>query len=289
MILYRYMTAKKALDLLGTKELIFTPPKYFNDINEFSPTIDKKISKRTFFKHIYSNKEFMEELHVNVNNPNKKPFPDLYSSIKNSKKNRDKYIDFIHRANIELELRFMEIMNRSVGVICFSEIMDSPLMWAHYADSHKGICLGFEVDLIKTKSEINTIHHMKVFYNKNKVKLPVYFGFLEEDQRQMYYKYISFRKDILWKYEKEYRFLTDLNNQCKKKKGVDKNDKDKEYTIYYQTINLEDIKKIYIGARFEEYDELKRILKKNNFKPKICKMKPDTDTFNLKHEPYEVK
>ncbi|MEJ6785598.1 DUF2971 domain-containing protein [Aminobacter sp. Piv2-1] len=31
------------------------------------------------------------------------------------------------------------------GVLCMSEAWDSPLMWAHYAESHKGMVLGFDV------------------------------------------------------------------------------------------------------------------------------------------------
>jgi Protein of unknown function (DUF2971) len=30
------------------------------------------------------------------------------------------------------------------AVSCFSEVHDHPLMWGHYADSHKGVCLIFE-------------------------------------------------------------------------------------------------------------------------------------------------
>lgn len=33
----------------------------------------------------------------------------------------------------------------AVGIFSLSEIPDNPLMWAHYADDHKGLCLGFEV------------------------------------------------------------------------------------------------------------------------------------------------
>jgi hypothetical protein len=33
----------------------------------------------------------------------------------------------------------------SYGVSCFSESWNSILMWSHYADRHKGICLGFDV------------------------------------------------------------------------------------------------------------------------------------------------
>ena len=31
------------------------------------------------------------------------------------------------------------------GLICFCANWSNPLMWGHYADSHKGIALGFEI------------------------------------------------------------------------------------------------------------------------------------------------
>lgn len=36
-------------------------------------------------------------------------------------------------------------LNVNNGVICMSKDWASPLMWAHYADSHKGMVLGFDV------------------------------------------------------------------------------------------------------------------------------------------------
>lgn len=36
-------------------------------------------------------------------------------------------------------------MHSRIGVICFSEKWDSPVMWSHYADKHRGICLGFDI------------------------------------------------------------------------------------------------------------------------------------------------
>jgi hypothetical protein len=32
------------------------------------------------------------------------------------------------------------------GMICFGATWDNPMMWAHYADKHSGICLAFDVD-----------------------------------------------------------------------------------------------------------------------------------------------
>lgn len=31
------------------------------------------------------------------------------------------------------------------GLICYSEAYTSPMIWSHYADRHRGICLGFEI------------------------------------------------------------------------------------------------------------------------------------------------
>jgi hypothetical protein len=34
---------------------------------------------------------------------------------------------------------------KTFGIICMGRHWKSPLMWAHYADSHQGVCLGFDV------------------------------------------------------------------------------------------------------------------------------------------------
>jgi hypothetical protein len=31
------------------------------------------------------------------------------------------------------------------GLVCFSKYWHNPVLWAHYAESHKGLCLGFEL------------------------------------------------------------------------------------------------------------------------------------------------
>ena len=39
-----------------------------------------------------------------------------------------------------------EYHNLNTGMICFGATWDNPMMWAHYADKHRGVCLGFEVE-----------------------------------------------------------------------------------------------------------------------------------------------
>lgn len=38
-----------------------------------------------------------------------------------------------------------ETLSNNKGLVCFSKNWKNPVQWAHYADSHKVVCLGFEV------------------------------------------------------------------------------------------------------------------------------------------------
>jgi hypothetical protein len=36
--------------------------------------------------------------------------------------------------------------NQTQGILCFSRKWDNPVLWSHYADKHRGIALGFDID-----------------------------------------------------------------------------------------------------------------------------------------------
>lgn len=40
---------------------------------------------------------------------------------------------------------FIQTANEKFGLVCFSDNWKSPVMWAHYANKHEGVCLGFDV------------------------------------------------------------------------------------------------------------------------------------------------
>ena len=44
-----------------------------------------------------------------------------------------------------LEMR--DELTRNRGLLCFSRAWTNPLLWAHYADKHRGICLGFDLNV----------------------------------------------------------------------------------------------------------------------------------------------
>lgn len=45
-------------------------------------------------------------------------------------------------------------LNTTIGVLCFSRSWENPVLWSHYGDRHRGLCLGFDVldDWVKTVS-----------------------------------------------------------------------------------------------------------------------------------------
>src|SRR5207253_3097370 len=41
----------------------------------------------------------------------------------------------------------IELQNRyGKGICCFSEEYNNPLLWSHYGDQHRGICIGYTLD-----------------------------------------------------------------------------------------------------------------------------------------------
>lgn len=42
-------------------------------------------------------------------------------------------------------LRWKHHMSQDRGIVCFSRTWRNPVQWSHYADRHRGMCLGFEV------------------------------------------------------------------------------------------------------------------------------------------------
>src|ERR1035441_3016297 len=51
---------------------------------------------------------------------------------------------------------------RDYGLLCFSEEWNNILLWSHYADQHRGVCLGFDVsgssDRDRKSTRLNSSH-----------------------------------------------------------------------------------------------------------------------------------
>jgi Protein of unknown function (DUF2971) len=108
-------------------------------------------------------------------------------------------LDYIIREN---ELREEGARWRDTIKCCsFSEVNDSILMWSHYADNHKGICIEYDFKNVSNRSSENELYPIR--YEQRIVKVD-----LSDDFDNIYVPLIaSIVKSDSWKYEKEWRIV----------------------------------------------------------------------------------
>jgi hypothetical protein len=131
-----------------------------------------------------------------------------------------------------------------IGVCCFSQNTASELMWSHYANAGKGVCLGFsfsdnpgiEKKIVPIKYSNNAIHvHNEIDRFK-----------------------ALFQKRLSWGYEKEWRILADVGH------------------IHFEKSNLVSIT---FGPRISKtnMENISQACKKNGYDPifQICDYNKD--------------
>jgi hypothetical protein len=90
------------------------------------------------------------------------------------------------------------------GIACFSTSDKILLMWSHYADSHKGACLTFDI----SKDEGFFAFPFIVDYPKEYPRV----NFIREKDKRKRYKHMVATKSTEWEYEKEIRILKDTRD-----------------------------------------------------------------------------
>jgi hypothetical protein len=88
------------------------------------------------------------------------------------------------------------------GILCFSQRWDRILQWSHYADRHRGICLGFDVPNLQSKFG-------EVKYRGHKLAFPPRLD-MSFSWRMLRTKYSG------WSYEEEWRGFVDLKETTQK-------------------------------------------------------------------------
>ena len=58
-----------------------------------------------------------------------------------------------------------------LGILCYSALIDDPVIWSHYADRHRGMALGFELP---------TDELLKVEYPADDARAPLEYDKLEQ-------------------------------------------------------------------------------------------------------------
>lgn len=130
----------------------------------------------------------------------------------------------------ELDPLITQIFYQKISrkICAFSETHDNELMWSHYADHFKGMCIRYDVEkMIDNLSDQVVL--AKVDYRK---KL---FSISTKDVDKAILGILT-RKTLSWKYEKEWRFIKNGDSKL-------------------QLLNKSAISRIYLGSRFSKNRE----------------------------------
>lgn len=179
-------------------QMWYSAPCNFNDVFDCDVSIDTQ-------------KVFNESLKLCPDKRGIRPGSQMWKELRST----------INRQLRALQTTFDEL-RRTTGVSCLSESDSSLLMWAHYADHHRGFCV--EYDLL----EINRILKftaVPVIYSTQRTC----FDFLnpqsiEEDAQKLLVQSLT-SKSPEWSYEKEWRIIRDNGRlwrfmECRQKRSI---------------------------------------------------------------------
>lgn len=138
---------------------------------------------------------------------------------------------------------FIDNINKKMGICCFTysnEVFPSNLlMWAHYADSHKGIVIQLK-DKFLSSPMLNKVRYVD--------QRPI-FDVVDFTKNNEIFISDLFFKSTDWKYENEYRHIQSIEGYCSALK--DDNNKLRKingYNVYLSTFPPEAIDRIILGT-----------------------------------------
>lgn len=240
--IYKYVTYERAIQILSNNSIFYSSCKNFNDpfeLNDALLNVDYDEALEQAKTTALSKANFVSQKVL-----------DLFLEE----------LDRLKEKHLEDLKQFFEASRNKLGIFCASKTYLNTLMWSHYGNSHKGICLGFHIKPIKDET---TYTYLSVAY-KEHLK-PVPFSFVNPEQHYFSLIYWMNVKSKVWEYEQEIRVINFKQN------GVVALD------------NME-IKEIFYGVGLSE-SETKDIDDIINAKAynilKKGKMKISKDTFNL--------
>lgn len=159
----------------------------------------------------------------------------------------------------ELERKYIE-KYIIAGVACFCRALTNPLLWAHYANSHKGFVVGYQA-------------RNKFFIGENQHNGGIVFDVKYEDVRPSLDRLTAgefvtqaiMTKATCWAYEQEIRLFYTPGNQCMK-------------------VPDETIKEIFFGYRMEQsrIDEIINKVKQTKIKARFSKMELLKEGYGVK-------
>lgn len=172
------------------------------------------------------------------------------------------------------------------GLLCLSEERDDILMWAHYADDHKGVCLEFDKEVMEKHFRCR-----KVLYGQPFPRLiEFYRNFLAASEQEGQTgseaneateksgRFIFCRKSAHWCYEREWRIIIS-------RQEIESQNNDRSFPYPGGMLTG-----IILGCNTDEAELtiIDRLLFGRSERPKLYKARTNNDEFKLDIEEFDA-
>ena len=249
-VFYKYRSSEgdSALFLrnqIERDELYFAAPYTFNDPFDCKPHFSFKGSEDSIKKFYY---QALKKHDPSLNRADRRR--EAKVSTKSIRRTNG-----AGEAEARTKSYYFNKIQREIGAYCLTTVPDSILMWSHYANNHKGVCLEY-CGLNEFFAEAQ-----KVIYSEER---PIINAFSNEDSLLMADRALLTKSDI-WKYEDEWRIIAYTNGPG----------------LYSAPNNV--LKRIIIGANAtqETIDLVKESVEKRQNKPSISHAKVDSLKYKI--------
>lgn len=181
--------------VLEFSSFIISSQQNQNKLDEFKKVLETFNSLNLFDERLYSNEI------ENIDNK----LIELYAFYSNNQifeNLLDKNIEFL-QVKMYYDYIFLTIDKQKFGVSCGSLNPKCPLMWGHYGDNHKGVCIKYELDNNMSFDKNISLDILKVQYSDYPIDI---FNYSYEKLESLKFEILS-NKYSKWEYENEIRLI----------------------------------------------------------------------------------
>ncbi|NOZ47165.1 MAG: DUF2971 domain-containing protein [Chlorobi bacterium] len=196
LIAYKYRVWDKTNDSHEFQRRIITHNElYLSSPNQFNDPFDSSLPFQYRKKDLKPKKIYKKMYQMSLN---EWPYMPHYERDRIIKERIGSGAFIGSKYSKEIHEDFIKKINKEIGIYSLSENKSNILMWSHYADSHKGYCVGLDYNILLKK--IGSIS--PVIYSD---KFPQLSLFPKDSIADFMQLFITKSKD--WAYEKEVRII----------------------------------------------------------------------------------
>jgi len=258
-VLYKYCDQLGAVKILGSLELKLPYISEVNDPLECMPVFDE--GNITSMKKDCI-RRFRKKGRVPSSN---------WEQILKTKWNTGKVLELKKKL-----AGYINDMKRTSCLLSVSETAQNTVMWAHYAEKHRGVIIGFDFEYYFRNME-------PVRYSTRRPKLNIFDDYHSSKYKKKYFKTLI-TKSSEWVYEKEFRNILDDSDLANFEKGGLASFKGfNGKKTWFLRLNPESIKEVIFGLYAE--DGLKSSIKQLINRPELQHVKllqtEESETYTL--------